>query len=208
MDPERLADAGRTIRSCRGKRRARDVASSAGMSERRYLDIERGYITTRDGYRKPVQASANEYNRIALALDMDPTQLAETLGIEQTGNTQMTTQQHTSLGDFLYRRRMTALNGLSLRDVAAGSGLAHTTLYHYEAGRSLPSKKNVATVAKAYGMKPRDLRALIDAELANRVELALPEKFQALTPESYRALLAHADLLLSLQERADGSHDE
>lgn len=206
LDPEQVLEAGRTIRSARGKRTARDVASQAGVSERRYRDLERGYTTTRDGARRPVRADVNEYTSIASALGLDPNDLLDTLGVDHTPGTAM--PNVTTFGTYLHQRRTTTLNGLSLRDVAAGSGLSHVTLHMYESSRSLPSEESLPKVAKAYRVKLADLRDVYQAALQSRVELTLPQKYGELSRESYRALLAHADLLLSLQKRDQGTQRE
>lgn len=114
----------------------------------------------------------------------------------------------TMFGTYLYRRRHTALSGLSLRDIADGSGISYATLHTYEAGRSLPTEQSLPKVAKAYRMKIADLREVYNAALQAQVELTLPPKYGELSKESYRALLAHADFLLSLQREHQAQQDQ
>jgi transcriptional regulator with XRE-family HTH domain len=203
LNPDLLIQAGRTLKTARGRRTTRDVASQAGVPEKRLRDMERGYTTTRDGYRKPVQASVNDYRNVALAVGVDEHELLTQLGIDtpQTGPT-MTVHTPDTFGGYLKHRRTKELSGISLRAIADGSGLSYAMLGQYENNRSLPSEKNLPKVAKAYRIRVEDLRALWDNALRTNVELVLPAKFGTLTPESFRALLAHADVLLSLQERA------
>lgn len=205
LDPDSLLEAGKMIRSARGKRPVRDVAAQAGVSERRYRDIERGYVTTRDGARQPVRADVNEYASIATAVGLDVNDLLDTLGVAHTQGPPMTST--TMFGTYLYQRRQSVLGGLSLRDIADGAGISYATLHTYEAGRSLPTEASLPKVAKAYRMKIADLRGVYTAALQARVEMTLPPKYGELSKESYRALLAHADFLLSLQREHQAERD-
>lgn len=204
MNPDLLIQAGRMLKTARGRRTTRDVAGQSGVPETRIRDMERGYRSTRDGYRKPVQASVNDYRNVALAVGVDEHELLDLLGID-TPKTGPTMTAHTdTFGGYLRRRRTQELGGISLRDIADGSGLSYAMLGQYETNRALPTEKNLPKIAKAYRIPLTDLRALWDNALRTNVELTLPAKYGTLSAEAFRALLAHADVLLSLQERARG----
>lgn len=204
MSPDALKAAGLLLRETRGRRKMSAIAEKAGLSESKYEALETGEtpgVKGRPG--RPVKATVNEYTRAAEAVGLDPLRLLDTLGISHT-QPETTTMSRDPLAFAKMLKKRRGELGMSQRVLAdTRGGLTHASLSKYEQGDYLPSPASVPVVAHTYNLPEAAIHAAVAASREARVDLRMPEKYARLTPRAWQALLAHADLLLSLQEHTD-----